>query len=213
MIIIIKLENISKKIGHKKLFNNFNYSFENGKVYAIVGQSGSGKSTLLNIISGLESPTNGYVRINNKVLTKKKLTLFFRDSLGYLFQNYGLIDNQSVKKNLLVALAYKKINNNDKEAKMRAVLKKVGINCSLDTKIFSLSGGEQQRIAMARLILKEPSIILADEPTGSLDKKNGDNIVKNLITLANESGIVIIATHDMQLARLCDEIINLDDIN
>ncbi|KRF53996.1 bacteriocin ABC transporter ATP-binding protein [Bacillus sp. Soil531] len=206
----IELKNISKKYGDKQLFKNLNLSIKQGEMVAITGQSGKGKSTLLNIIGLLEEPDSGDVFIQgvqNAWKSEKKQLKLFRYTIGYLFQNYALIEQETVSKNLDVALEYVK-SPNKKEMKQEA-LEKVNLADKIDKKIYQLSGGEQQRIALARLILKKNDIILADEPTGSLDVLNRDHVLNILKSLNAQGKTVIIVTHDPEVAKECTRIINL----
>ena len=201
---VIELKNISKKYGNKNLFNNLNISINQGELIAITGASGSGKSTLLNILGLIDKPDSGDVIIcNNKnPYNNEKMKLkLFRNNIGYLFQNYALIDNYTVDKNLDFALEYVKVK--DKKKLKEEALKKVGLLDKLNNKVFELSGGEQQRVALARLILKQNNIILADEPTGSLDSVNRDLILKLLKELNDEGKTVVIVTHDDVVANIC----------
>lgn len=170
---VIELKNINKNYGNKYLFKNLNFSIKKGEMIAITGASGSGKSTLLNIIGLIDKPNSGEVSIcgNKNPYDKEKIKLnLFRNNIGYLFQNYALVDNYTVSKNLDIALEY--VKGKDKKKLKEEALDKVGLLDKLNNKVFELSGGEQQRVALARLILKENDIILADEPTGSLDEDN-----------------------------------------
>ena len=180
---------------------------------AITGPSGVGKSTLLNIIGLIDKPDSGEVIIcNNKnPYNKEKLKLkLFRDNIGYLFQNYALVDNYTVSKNLDIALEY--VKNKDKKRLKEKALERVGLLDKLNNKVFELSGGEQQRVALARLMLKEKDIILADEPTGSLDEDNRDIILKLLKQLNNEGKTIVLVTHDKAVANICDREINIKEI-
>lgn len=171
---MIKLENVFVKKGNKNILDGCNFNFEKGKSYALVGESGAGKSTLLNIIAGFEDVSQGSIYIEDKLLKKK--VDFYRYTLGYLFQNFALLENQTISQNLDLALKFKK-NKKDNMNLKKEVLKKVGLDLDIKRIVSSLSGGEQQRVALARLILKDPKIILADEPTGSLDTKNGKIVI------------------------------------
>lgn len=208
---VIELKNINKKYGNKELFKDLNLSIKKGEMIAITGKSGSGKSTLLNILGLIDKPDSGDIIIcNNKnpYYNEKEKIKLFRYNIGYLFQNYALIDNYTVSKNLDIALEYVR-SNNKKELKEEA-LKKVGLLDKLNNKIFELSGGEQQRIALARLMIKKNDIILADEPTGSLDDLNRDIILNLLKKLNNEGKTIIIVTHDNIVADMCTRKINLN---
>lgn len=210
----IILENICKSFDNKVVIDHFNYEFMEGKMYAIIGESGSGKSTLLNIIGFLDKPDFGVVSVynyNNISPKSYKATLIRREYISYLFQNYALCTNESIEYNLKIALQY--VKNTNKKKEMLEALKKVNVQASLSTKIYQLSGGEQQRVALARLLLKPSRIILADEPTGNLDKQNADVVIDILKTLKNQNKIVILVTHDMEIAKKCEEIINLSKHN
>ncbi|HDR7390009.1 MULTISPECIES: ABC transporter ATP-binding protein [Bacillus] len=206
----IELKNISKKYENKQVLDNFNLVVNKGEMMAITGQSGTGKSTLLNIVGLLEEPDSGDViiqGIENAWKSEKKQIELFRYTIGYLFQNYALIDNETVSKNLDVALEYVKLPN--KEDKKKEVLEKVGLLDKLNSKIYQLSGGEQQRIALARLMLKKNDIILADEPTGSLDEVNRDQVLSILKSLNNEGKTILIVTHDPEVSKICTNVVTL----
>lgn len=210
---IIELKNINKSYSNKYLFKNLDFSIKKGEMVAITGPSGVGKSTLLNIIGLIDKPDSGEVVIcsNKNPFDKEKVKLkLFRDNIGYLFQNYALVDNYTVSKNLDIALEYVK-NKNKKRLKEEA-LEKVGLLDKLNNKIFELSGGEQQRVALARLMLKEKDIILADEPTGSLDEDNRDIILKLLKQLNDEEKTIVLVTHDKTVANMCNREINIKEL-
>ncbi|WZK65442.1 ABC transporter ATP-binding protein (plasmid) [Staphylococcus aureus] len=206
---MIKLENVFVKKGNKNILDGCNFSFEKGKSYALVGESGAGKSTLLNIIAGFEDVSQGSIYIEDKLLKKK--VDFYRYTLGYLFQNFALLENQTISQNLDLALKFKKNKKGNMNLK-KEVLKKVGLDLDIKRIVSSLSGGEQQRVALARLILKEPKIILADEPTGSLDTKNGKIVIDLLLKLLDENKTMIVVTHDLELAKRFDVIVNISEL-
>lgn len=211
---IIELKNINKNYGNKYLFKNLNFSIKKGEMIAITGASGSGKSTLLNIIGLIDKPNSGEVSIcgNKNPYDKEKIKLnLFRNNIGYLFQNYALVDNYTVSKNLDIALEY--VKGKDKKKLKEEALDKVGLLDKLNNKVFELSGGEQQRIALARLMLKKNDIILADEPTGSLDEDNKAIILRLLKELNNEGKTVVVVTHDKVVANMCDREINIKELN
>ena len=192
---MIELKNINKNFFENNLFTNFNYQFNIGQSYALIGQSGCGKTTLLNIIGKLEAIDGGEVIVNNTSLNKIKEKEYFRSYVSYLFQNYGLIENKSIKDNLELSFVGKNITSKEKIKKMLEALEQVNLNLDINRKIFSLSGGESQRVAIAKTILKDTPIILADEPTASLDEKNSDEIM-NLILKLQRNRLIIIETHD-----------------
>ena len=211
---IIELKNINKNYGNKCLFRDLDFSIKKGEMIAITGVSGSGKSTLLNIIGLIDKPDSGEVSIcgNKNPYDKEKIKLnLFRNNIGYLFQNYALVDNYTVSKNLDIALEY--VKGKDKKKLKEEALDKVGLLDKLNNKVFELSGGEQQRVALARLMLKENDIILADEPTGSLDEDNKAIILRLLKELNNEGKTVVVVTHDKVVADMCDREINIKELN
>ncbi|OEL08405.1 ATP-binding cassette domain-containing protein [Staphylococcus equorum] len=205
---MIKLNHINKSFNGKVIFENFSVGIESGDFVIIRGASGKGKSSLLNIIGLLEAPDSGEVLYNGVVVKNEKTKLIYkRKDISYVYQNYGLLENETILKNLTLPL-----NVSKKEiTKLKSVMKKVGLqDLSLKTKIYTCSGGEQQRIAIARAILKEPKLIIADEPTGNLDKDNSDNVI-NIFKALNKQGITIImATHDSDYFGVGNKIINLD---
>lgn len=203
------LKDICKTFGDKVIFNNFNLSVEEGDMVAIVGASGSGKTTLLNILGLLENPDSGEIIVNNlkSPFSQKKKMHLYRYTYGFLFQNYALVPNMTVDENLNVALKYYK--GNERESIKEMALVRVGLLDKKKQKIYKLSGGEQQRVALARLIIKPHTIILADEPTGSLDAKNRNLIISILKDLNKEGKTVVLVTHDPVVANACSRVVNL----
>ena len=201
----IDLLNVSKSFGSKKIFPDLNLKFESGKSYALIGGSGSGKSTLLNIIGRLEKIDSGNVLVDKQDIWKIKERTFFKNTVGYVFQNYSLIDNKTVYDNL-------KLITKDKKT-ITDVLEKVGLSSDyLHQKIYELSGGQAQRVAIARMLMKPRKIILADEPTGALDGEIGKEIIRLLLNETAEDKYVIIATHDPAVYNEVDVIIDMKDI-
>ena len=201
----IDLLNVSKSFGSKKIFTDLNLIFESGKSYALIGGSGSGKSTLLNIIGRLEKIDSGNVLVDKQDIWKIKERAFFKNTVGYVFQNYSLIDNKTVYDNLSLITKDKKT--------ITDVLEKVGLSSDyLHQKIYELSGGQAQRVAIARMLMKPRKIILADEPTGALDGEIGKEIIRLLLNERDEDKYVIIATHDPAVYNEVDVIIDMKDI-
>lgn len=201
----IDIVNVTKKYGSKEIFTDLNLTFEAGKSYALIGGSGSGKSTLLNIIGRLEKIDSGKVLVDEQDIWKTKERTYFKNTIGYVFQNYSLIENKTVYDNL-------KLINKDKKI-IATMLEKVGLsNDYLKQKIYELSGGQAQRVAIARMLMKPRKIILADEPTGALDSEIGNDIIDLLLNEATENKYVIIATHDPAVYHKADFIIDMKDI-
>lgn|SRR5574344_2079 len=208
---MIKIENLTKSFGEKVVINNFNYEINEGNIVAIMGKSGCGKSTFLNILGLLDLDYDGKVLYDNKEIAKEKdnkRTEYIRNNINYLFQNYALIDDDSVYENLLLALEYEHISKKEKKKIIDRTLNLVDLKEYDDKKIYTLSGGEQQRVALARVILKKGNIILCDEPTGNLDKENSNKVMNILKELKKKNRTIIIVTHDEEIANQCDDIIH-----
>lgn len=209
---IINIKNLTKKYKEHIILDAFDLRINEGEMIAITGRSGSGKTTLLNIIGLIEEYDEGdyyfYDHLNIKP-NSKLATEMIRNHINYLFQNFALIDDDSILNNLLIGLEFKNLSKSEKLSEIHIALEKVGIDKDVKTKISALSGGEQQRVAIARTILKEGNLILADEPTGSLDEENKEIIMSLLKELNNEGKTIIIVTHDPYVADKCDRIIPL----
>ncbi|MCH7230616.1 ABC transporter ATP-binding protein [Glycomyces sp. L485] len=207
-----ELIGVRKQFGAHAVLEGFDLQIEAGEMVALTGPSGSGKSTLLNIIGLLEAPDHGEVRILGDRAPKPRsraANRYLRHHLGYLFQNYALIDSASVEHNLDIALTYSS-ERGSKKRRIAEALAHVGLPGAENRRIFSLSGGEQQRVAVARLLLKPCEIVLADEPTGSLDFENRD-IVLGLLRELNKAGkTVVIATHDEAVVSACSRAVDLN---
>lgn len=214
---MIEMKNIYKSFGkdhnERKIFENFSFTISKGDMVAIMGKSGSGKTTLLNIIGGLESIDKGTYLFNGKDVSRfseKELLKFRRKNISFIFQNFALINEYSVMDNILLPLKYR-YGNIDKEklASARELLDKLDIGYVCDQKIDNLSGGEKQRIAIARSLISNTNVILADEPTGALDEKSGYMIMELFKQMKNIGKTIIIVTHDIDVAKKCDYIINI----
>lgn len=198
-------ENITKSFGNKILFKDFNFHIEGGEFVCFSGESGAGKTTLLNIIGLLEPIDSGKLLINGREYkTNKDKRKFYAEEVGFLFQNFALLENKTVEQNLKIVKA-----KGDLSYKIDESLKIVGLTDKMNNKVYTLSGGEQQRIALARLILKPCNIILADEPTGSLDKRNAELVIGLLKKINSMGKTVIIVSHDEYVKNSADRIIEL----
>lgn len=208
---IIELKEVCKNYD-KKILDKLSLKIEENEMVAIVGKSGKGKSTLLNVIGLLEPINSGEIIIDGHKNIKPnsiESTKMMRNEISYLFQNFALIDQETVYENLDIALKYIKTNKKEKKELIINALKTVGLEGYEKRKIFELSGGEQQRVAIARIILKPSKIILADEPTGSLDIENRNKVIQLLRKLNKNGKSIVIVTHDMEVANNCDRIIEL----
>lgn len=210
---MIDIRHVDKSFGNKSILQNLSLTFEAGKVYALIGESGSGKTTLLNILAKLEPYDKGSISYRGRDLKQIKAHHYYRHELGYLFQNFGLIDNDSISANLDLGLVGQKLSKQERDNRKKAVLKQVNLGyLDLEQKIFELSGGESQRIALAKLFLKNPPLILADEPTASLDPENADEIMKLILSLKTEQSCIIIATHNPVIWEQADVIIRMEEL-
>lgn len=208
---MIELQHIWKQFGSRIIFSDLNLNFQSGMVYALIGDSGCGKTTLLNMLAKLETFDKGEIVYKGKSLTSLKNEEFYRNELGYLFQNFGLLESQTIRENLELGLIGKKQNKKqEKETLLLQALQAVRLDyLSLNQKIYELSGGEAQRVALAKIILKDPPLILADEPTASLDPKNSKEIMEILLELRNANRTIIIATHNPSIWKMADQVIHL----
>lgn len=209
----VEIRNMTKAFGKRQIFKGFNMDVNEGEFVAIIGPSGCGKSTLLNMIGLLEELDGGVIKIGGRKLPKidgKSATLIRRNKINYLFQSYALINDMTVMQNLLLAMNFITISQKEKIERAKKVLKQVGLLERKDEKINTLSGGEQQRVAIARTILKPGDIILADEPTGALDQNTAEHVFSLIMDLSKKYGkTVIMVTHSQKLAYRADRIIDL----
>ena len=208
---MIELQHIWKQFGSRVIFSDLSLNFQGGMVYALIGDSGCGKTTLLNMLAKLETFDKGEIFYKGNSLTSIKNEEFYRNELGYLFQNFGLLESQTIRENLELGMIGKKKNKKqEKERLLLQALQAVRLDyLILNQKIYELSGGEAQRVALAKIILKNPPLILADEPTASLDPKNSKEIMEILLELRNANRTIIIATHNPSIWKMADQIIRL----
>ena len=210
---MIKIEHLAKSFGERTVFQDINLQFVAGKVYALIGNSGCGKTTLLNILAKLEPYDKGSISYRGQELKQIKSHHFFKNELGYLFQNFGLLENETVAANLELGLIGQKLTKQAKKQRKEEVLEKVGLNyLTLDQKIYELSGGEAQRVALAKVILKDPPLILADELTAALDPETSQEIMNLLLSLKKPNRLIILATHNPVIWEKAEEVIRLNTI-
>ncbi len=206
----INLINITKKYYNNrsiKVLNNLNFTFELGKIYSIIGPSGSGKSTLLNILSLVDSPTSGYIKIlNNKINFSNKINndQIRSEKIGIIYQDKNLLNDFTALENVYFPKLL--LTNNKKQSvnEAKRIIKKLGLSSRINHYPSELSGGECQRIAISRALINEPKIILADEPTGNLDIENAKEVFKLLFDLKNKNRVIIFATHNRYFANMAD---------
>ena len=209
----LQVDALNKSFGSNTVLHNISFEIESGESVALVGPSGCGKSTLLNIIGLLEILDSGTINLEGKTypsINSKKATLMRRTEINYLFQSFALINDWKVSKNLLLALQYTKLSKQEQERLIRTALENYGIGEKFDAVVNELSGGEKQRVAIARAMIKPGNLILADEPTGSLDKAMATIVIDSLLDSvhANHKTLLMV-THDMGIAQRCDRIIEL----
>ena len=207
---LIEIKNLVKQYeSHKKIkiLNKINFSFKKGKVYSLVGPSGSGKSTLLNLLSLIDRPSSGYIKISNKNINFSESSIndeLRANKIGIIYQDNNLLSDFNALEN--VYLARLSIDNNKNKAieDSKKIIKSLGLSNRLEHFPSELSGGEMQRIAIARALLNSPEIILADEPTGSLDYRNAKEVYKILFKLKRFDRLIIFATHNRYFANMAD---------
>ena len=212
---IVEIKNLTKSYekGNIKALNGIDLSIGEGEFVSIIGPSGSGKSTLLNMLGALDTPDSGSINVAGFDLKKNKhLNEFRADEIGFVFQLHNLIPNLSVVENVEIPMFTKDWNSKKMRERALYLLDIVGLKDKSKMLPNKLSGGERQRVAIARALANEPSIILADEPTGSLDSKTSNKILKQLDKLHKEENVTLImVTHDMDVARLADRVIEVLD--
>ena len=206
----IKFKNISKKYSGNKniiVLNNINFTFEAGKVYSLVGPSGSGKSTLLNLISLIDTPSSGTIEIlENKINFKEKIKndQIRSKKIGIIYQDKNLLSDFTALENVYLPSLLITNNKSNSVNLAKKIIKKIGLSSRLNHYPTELSGGENQRIAIARALINQPDIILADEPTGSLDFENAKQIFNIMLDLKKDNRIIIFATHNRYFANMAD---------
>ena len=213
----IELKNLSKTFFDKKNINvlkKVNFKFQLGKIYSIMGPSGSGKSTLLNLISLIDKPTSGSIKFLNKTIdfnNNENNDIFRANNIGIIYQQDNLLNDFTALENVYLACLASGLDKNLSKHKARNILKQVGLANRIDHYPNELSGGEKQRVSISRALVNEPNIILADEPTGSLDKKNADEIFDLLKKQITPNRLILFATHNRFLANKSDCLLEMVD--
>lgn len=216
---MIVLQDIKRSYDGRMVLDIPYCEFEDGKTYFIKGESGTGKTTTFNLISGLALPEAGIVQVGDvlvHLLSERERDVFRADNIGYVFQDFNLFDGFSALENVLVPLTFSSRKVNAKEAKQIACesLAKVGLENKAGVKVNKMSGGEKQRVAIARALVNVPKVLLADEPTGNLDRKNGGLIMDLLISSAKACGAtLLVISHDLSLADKFEKTLDIYDIN
>lgn len=212
---VLKLNNVSYKYegARKNVLKGVSLAFEAGKVYTIIGKSGSGKSTMLSLMAGLDVCKEGEILYRDQSLRRTDRDEYRARSIGVIFQAYNLITNATAVQNIILSMHISKSPEKDKKAFAYALLEKVGIDReTADRQVLKLSGGEQQRVGIARALSHNPDIIIADEPTGNLDRETEEEILKIFSTLAHAEGkCVIIVTHSRKVTEIADVLIGISD--
>ena len=192
-----------------------NFSVKEGEFVGVMGQSGSGKTTLLNIISTIDEPSGGQVSINGQNphhMKKNELALFRRREIGFVFQQFHLLHTLTVAENIVLPLTLDKRKQNEMETLLKGVTSKLGIEHILDKRTYEISGGQCQRVAIARAIIHSPSLLLADEPTGSLDSASAKAVMEAFHNLHEQDGAtIVLVTHDPLAASYCNRIVFMKD--
>ena len=207
---LIEIKNIIKKYGDSKkntILNKINFSFKKGKIYSLVGPSGSGKSTLLNLLSLIDTPTSGNLKISNQIIdfsSKPNNDKIRANKIGIIYQDNNLLPDFTAIENIYLARLSIDENKNKALHDAKKLINKLGLSNRTNHLSSELSGGENQRVAIARALINSPEIILADEPTGSLDFKNAKEVFKILLKLKNKNRLIIFATHNRFFANMAD---------
>ena len=218
MSTILEVRNLTKiyegKVSYKAL-DGIHFSIEKGEFVGIMVPSGSGKTTLLNMVSTIDTPTAGEIRVNGRnphKLKKKDIALFRRRELGFVFQYFNLLDTLTVEENIILPLTLDKVKVKEMAERVVSVTRKLGIEGILKKRTYEISGGQMQRTAIARAIIHHPQLILADEPTGNLDSKSSKDVMETLQQLnKEENATMMMVTHDALAASYCDRVIFIKD--
>lgn len=217
---MIEVKNVTKiyKMGKETVvaLNNVSLNIDKGEFVAIVGPSGSGKSTIMHIIGGLDSPTEGHVYFDNKDISKykdKEKAKFRNSEIGFVFQAFNLENTQTALENVMMPLIFSGSSKKNRKSKARKALELVELGHLKNHKPNEMSGGQRQRVSIARALVNDPKIIFADEPTGNLDSKTGENIMNLFKDLNNQGYTIIMVTHNMEEAEKAKRVVRIKDGN
>jgi putative ABC transport system ATP-binding protein len=206
---------LSKKYGELEVVKGVSISIDTGEFVCLVGKSGCGKTTLLSLLSGLERPTSGHVKLDGKDITSASeddLALFRRENVGFIFQSFNLIPTLSAWENVALPLFPIRMAGDERKRRATELLERMELGHRMDHLPSALSGGEKQRVAIARALVTHPKILFADEPTGNLDSATGDAIMEILNRLHTQEGVAILmVTHEVELAKSADRLIRMHD--
>jgi putative ABC transport system ATP-binding protein len=212
---ILSGTNLSKKYGDLEVVKHVTISINAGEFVCLVGKSGCGKTTLLSLLSGLERPTTGEVKLDGTDITKAtedQLALFRRENVGFIFQSFNLIPTLTAWENVALPLFPIKMSGDERHRRATELLEKMELGHRMDHLPAALSGGEKQRVAIARALVNNPKVLFADEPTGNLDSSTGDAIMEILTKLHTEKGVAILmVTHEVELAKTSQRLIRMHD--
>ncbi|OPJ57727.1 ABC transporter ATP-binding protein [Clostridium oryzae] len=217
---VLNIKNLTKVYGSKSggikytALHDINLMVEEGEFLAVMGPSGSGKTTLLNVISTIDKPTSGTVLVDGKDIAKlkePKLSSFRREKLGFIFQNFNLLDTMTLKENIVLPLSLANVSYKTVQSRLEELSLKIGIKNVLNKYPYEVSGGQRQRAAVIRAIITEPSLILGDEPTGALDSKSAKEVLNCLDELNNNKATILMVTHDAFAASYCKRVVFIKD--
>ncbi|HFI0264111.1 TPA: ABC transporter ATP-binding protein [Streptococcus suis] len=210
---MIEIQGLKKSFEQRVIFSDLNMKLEKGNIYALIGKSGSGKTTLLNMLAKLEATDGGRIMYQGQDLSTLSSQVFFRQEMGYLFQHFGLLENQSIRENLDLGFVGQKLSKAARLQRQLVAMEQVNLGyLDVNKPVYTLSGGEAQRVALAKLILKNPPLILADEPTAALDPKNSEEVMQLLTELKNDKRVIVIATHNPAIWEKADVVIDMKEI-
>ena len=210
---MIQINNLVKKYDQSLILDDTSFTFPNQGLVCLLGASGCGKSTLLNMIAGFDSDYSGDITVLGTSISNMnadELCAYRRDNIGFIFQNYHLLSGYTVLENILLSCELNTLSEEENRANAKELLNKLGLSQKIDEKIENLSGGQKQRVAIARALISNPRIILADEPTGALDRSNSNEIMELLKEISKDR-LVIVITHDQKICSFADEVIHIEN--